>query len=510
VVRRRSLARPLPARFERLLRPPSLPFWRGLWRRWRSTSASGCCLLSCLLLVLQRPLLCRQRAACRPALSGAGQQRQIPFACANPSFSRISSISATPSSIPVFTCRFSAPAGRRWRCLPLAGAMRAAGGICCGSRCSVPADFLTGRGNADACSGCCCSGWGRGKDFRVTFDAAADLRQLGLLAALWRYGEEELIDLPLLRPMRGSLSRPAVTGAMAASGGRAERVLLRSCGGCTRASAARSCASSTICRQAHLARATGGSLPGVPIPYAPSLLSLGPRRRVARGAPLQPLSSAGAAGGGDAGQLPAAVAATGPSAYTPTRQASIRRHKVFPRNWASMSSSTCAALPGRRRSGPYISDLASPRSVCSLLGEAARAAAVRLSSSPWRTTGPCIWKRFAPDDAERFYSTPPPAGCDDLTVYLRHLVNADRMAGRLRAALEALPGAGTLCWFGDHVPIMPEVYRRLGRARRADRLLHLAKGRGGRCGRSSRSRGSNELGSLLLQEMGLSLPTSPP
>jgi hypothetical protein len=56
----------------------------------------------------------------------------------------------------------------------------------------------------------------------------------------------------------------------------------------------------------------------------------------------------------------------------------------------------------------------------------------------------------------------PAAGCDDLTIYLRHLRNADSMAGRLRQQLAALPGNGCLCWFGDHVPILPEVYRAIG------------------------------------------------
>ena len=35
------------------------------------------------------------------------------------------------------------------------------------------------------------------------------------------------------------------------------------------------------------------------------------------------------------------------------------------------------------------------------------------------------------------------------------------MAGMLRRRLETLPGPGWLCWYGDHVPIMPEVYRTL-------------------------------------------------
>ncbi len=60
------------------------------------------------------------------------------------------------------------------------------------------------------------------------------------------------------------------------------------------------------------------------------------------------------------------------------------------------------------------------------------------------------------------YTSPPPPGCDDLTVYLRHLRNADRMIGDLRSCLERHPRPARLCWYGDHVPIMAEVYRQLG------------------------------------------------
>jgi len=46
--------------------------------------------------------------------------------------------------------------------------------------------------------------------------------------------------------------------------------------------------------------------------------------------------------------------------------------------------------------------------------------------------------------------------------YVRHLRNADAMFGMLRSALQERSRPGMLCIFGDHIPIMPEVYRRLG------------------------------------------------
>lgn len=50
----------------------------------------------------------------------------------------------------------------------------------------------------------------------------------------------------------------------------------------------------------------------------------------------------------------------------------------------------------------------------------------------------------------------------DLLIYLRHLSNADQMLDTLRQQLTARPNGGLLCWYGDHVPIMPATYARLG------------------------------------------------
>jgi phosphoglycerol transferase MdoB-like AlkP superfamily enzyme len=50
----------------------------------------------------------------------------------------------------------------------------------------------------------------------------------------------------------------------------------------------------------------------------------------------------------------------------------------------------------------------------------------------------------------------------DLTVYLRHLVNADAMIERLLDYLRARRRDTVLCFYGDHVPALPDVYARLG------------------------------------------------
>lgn len=113
------------------------------------------------------------------------------------------------------------------------------------------------------------------------------------------------------------------------------------------------------------------------------------------------------------------------------------------------------------KTGQYIGDVAVAEKVCALLQQA--------SSQPlfvfvisMENHGPLHLEKALPEDAARLYAAAPPAGCDDLTVYLRHLAHADRMAAMLRQQLQSMPHPSWLCWYGDHVPIMPQVYAALG------------------------------------------------
>ena len=52
----------------------------------------------------------------------------------------------------------------------------------------------------------------------------------------------------------------------------------------------------------------------------------------------------------------------------------------------------------------------------------------------------------------------PSSTLHDLTVYLRHLKNADRMLATLKSWMDSRSRPVHVCWYGDHVPIMPHVY----------------------------------------------------
>lgn len=156
---------------------------------------------------------------------------------------------------------------------------------------------------------------------------------------------------------------------------------------------------------------------------------------------------------------------------------------------------------GAARVGPYVGDEVLAEKVCSLL-QGASNQPVFVFVITMENHGPLHLEKVLEGEVERLYSNPPPDGCEDLTIYLRHLSNADRMAGMLRDQMEALPGGGWLCWFGDHVPIMPKVYGAIGVPNgRTDYLIWKKGGNPGKGGRLDVK--VENLAGLLLREMGL-------
>jgi hypothetical protein len=112
------------------------------------------------------------------------------------------------------------------------------------------------------------------------------------------------------------------------------------------------------------------------------------------------------------------------------------------------------------RSGPYISDQALGEQVMALMSSANQPIFVFVITM--ENHGPLHLEKPCTADVAAAYTDNPPAYCDDLTVYLRHLKNADRMIGDFRHFLKQHPRSARLCWYGDHVPIMADVYRQLG------------------------------------------------
>jgi hypothetical protein len=117
-----------------------------------------------------------------------------------------------------------------------------------------------------------------------------------------------------------------------------------------------------------------------------------------------------------------------------------------------------AEFAGARRAGPYIADAELAERIATLLRKAE--GPLFIFAITMENHGPLHLESVTPDDARLLYREPPPSGFDDLTVYLRHLRNADAMLGAL--SIELGQKEGLLCVYGDHVPGMPGVYAALG------------------------------------------------
>jgi hypothetical protein len=117
---------------------------------------------------------------------------------------------------------------------------------------------------------------------------------------------------------------------------------------------------------------------------------------------------------------------------------------------------------GAARSGPFVGDVAVAEKICDLITRSGPAQPLFAFAITMENHGPLHLETVAAGDTARYYVDAPPPGCDDLTVYLRHLAQADCMIDGLQRYLEGLPGPAGLCFFGDHVPIMAQVYEALG------------------------------------------------
>ncbi len=110
--------------------------------------------------------------------------------------------------------------------------------------------------------------------------------------------------------------------------------------------------------------------------------------------------------------------------------------------------------------GAYVSDVAVAEKVKSVLNNLTEPTFIFVITM--ENHGPLHWENVTPQESATLFSTPPPAHCEDLAVYVRHLKSANTMLGNLRSHLETITTPSWLCWYGDHVPIMPQVYAALG------------------------------------------------
>lgn len=147
------------------------------------------------------------------------------------------------------------------------------------------------------------------------------------------------------------------------------------------------------------------------------------------------------------------------------------RDKVFPRlgfdEFIDIKAFTMQADYNKgNENGQFIADLNVAAKIESLLSAHPTNKPLFIFVITMENHGPLHLESASVADNAAFYKQTPPAHWQDLTVYLKHLQNADNMIAQLQQSLlnDALNKNrdGVLCWYGDHVPIMPQVYHDLG------------------------------------------------
>ncbi|MGB0468445.1 MAG: LTA synthase family protein [Pontibacterium sp.] len=137
-----------------------------------------------------------------------------------------------------------------------------------------------------------------------------------------------------------------------------------------------------------------------------------------------------------------------------------RRNKVFPK----LGFDSFIDLSGfneDQKDGQYVSDAAVAEKVAEVIGQEKQPCFI--FTITMENHGPLHLESDQGIDKGLLYSeVPPAAGVRDLTVYLRHLKNADQMLDRLTRMLSARERKSYLCWYGDHVPVMAQVYKTMG------------------------------------------------
>ncbi|MGE7990782.1 LTA synthase family protein [Pseudomonas sp. NPDC089554] len=120
------------------------------------------------------------------------------------------------------------------------------------------------------------------------------------------------------------------------------------------------------------------------------------------------------------------------------------------------------AFDTSQKAGPFIGDCAVAHKVRELLQAPGRQQPLFIHVITMENHGPLHLERVADIELPIWFDRPLQPGMSDLAPYLRHIGNTNRMLGLLRDTLLAQPHEALLCFFGDHVPILPQVYQATG------------------------------------------------
>lgn len=131
------------------------------------------------------------------------------------------------------------------------------------------------------------------------------------------------------------------------------------------------------------------------------------------------------------------------------------REKIFP-DLGIDQFEDAKSFQSASRDGAYVADSALAARILECLAKASRPTFVLAITM--ENHGPLHLEKPDGIPQELYLTRPLPADCMDLLVYLRHLKNADTMLQTLQTHLATQTHPVSLCWYGDHIPIMPQVY----------------------------------------------------
>ena len=144
----------------------------------------------------------------------------------------------------------------------------------------------------------------------------------------------------------------------------------------------------------------------------------------------------------------------------PNHSAFFKRDRVFPQlgfdEFIDIQSFDLKAT-----SGPYISDQAVANKIIEIVQARNLGKPLFIFAITMENHGPLHLESIETIRLDDIYHSTPPQKHHDLTVYLNHLKNADQMLADLIYALKTDSKERVLCWYGDHVPSMPDVYKEL-------------------------------------------------
>lgn len=132
------------------------------------------------------------------------------------------------------------------------------------------------------------------------------------------------------------------------------------------------------------------------------------------------------------------------------------RKKIFPRigfdEFRDIKS--FSACP---HSGAYIGDIPLAEMIIEIVRTAKRPLFIFAISM--ENHGPLQMEtHIGQQEAVKYFERQPPDDCHELGIYLRHLEHANQMLGLLHEAWVNFDERISLCFYGDHVPIMPVCY----------------------------------------------------